>query len=95
MEKVREMKELRGKIWFEECRPFGYEVLDIRFGGVAVRLESARRRLEAWISGEVERLEELEEDRLPYAVDRQNKDHRLCAAPLWEYIVSAGNMAGI
>lgn len=95
VEKVREMKELRGKIWFEECRPFGYEVLDIRFGGVAVRLESARRRLEAWISGEVEHLEELEEDRLPYAVDRQNKDHRLCAAPLWEYIVSAGNMAGI
>lgn len=95
VEKTGELKGLRGKIWFEECRPFGYEVLDIRFGGVAVRLESARRRLEAWIAGEIEHLEELEEERLPYAVDGQNREHRLCAVPLWEHIVSAGNMAGI
>ena len=95
VEKVKELKDLRGKIWFAECRPFGYEVLDIRFGGVAVRLESARKRLEDWISGKVERLEELEEERLPYAVDAENREHRLCAVPLWEHIVSAGNMAGI
>ena len=93
--KVEELRRQRGEIWFRECRPFGFEVLDIRLGGVKVRLESAAARLESWLSGRTEILEELEEERLVYAWDPENPEHRLCAENLWEKIVSAGNMAGV
>ena len=94
-DKVGELRRKREKIWFEECRPFGYEVLDIRFGGVETRLRSALRRLRAWTAGEISRVEELEETRLPYAVDERDKEHRMCAGGFWQNMVSAGNIAGI
>lgn len=93
--KAYELKELRKQIWFGECRPFGFEVLDIRLGAAAIRMESARKRLESWISGEAESLEELEVPRILYTEDRENPEHRQCAAVLWQNIVSAGNIAGV
>lgn len=94
-EKAEMLRRMRGEIWFYECRPFGFEILDIRFGAVSIRLRSARKRLESWIDGYVERIEELEEPRLLFAEDKNNPAHRQCAAGFWENIVSAGNIAGI
>lgn len=93
--KARSLREARREIWFQECSPFGYEVLDIRFGGIQTRLESAVQRLEDYLAGRVERIRELEEDMLPYHVDDKNREHILCQANLWENIVSAGNIAGV
>ena len=56
----------RETLWFSDARPFGYELLDIRFGGVGSRLKSCQRRLRAYLEGSVPRLEELEQARLPY-----------------------------
>lgn len=39
------LADLRQKIWMEECKVFGYEVLDIRLAGVRARLEYAGKRL--------------------------------------------------
>ena len=41
-----------------EKKSFGYELIDLRMGGVITRLDSTRRRLS--------RLEELETERIPY-----------------------------
>lgn len=89
------LRRKREKIWFSECRPFGYEVLDIRFGGVEVRLRSAARRLRLWTGGGIGRVEELEERRLPYVLDEKDENHRMCAGGFWQNLVSAGNIAGI
>ncbi len=94
-EKADEFKSMREEIWFRECRPFGFEVLDIRLGAVAVRLRTARRRLEQWITGETDRLEEVEEPRIVYTEDAEHPEHRQCAGGFWQNIVSAGNIAGI
>ena len=94
-EKAEMLRELREQIWFYECRPFGYEVLDIRLGAISVRLRSARKRMESWIAGRAGRLEELEEPRLLYSEDKDNPAHSQCAAGFWENIVSAGNVSGI
>lgn len=93
--KVWELKEARKKIWFEECSPFGYEVLDIRYGGVKTRLESAVQRVEAYLNGDIGRLEELEEKMLIYEEDTKNVGHKFCAEGDWRNIVSGGNISGI
>ena len=74
---------------------FVIEVLDIRIGGVWVRLNSAVQRIEFYLNGEVERLEELEEPMLIYNEDKIDKNHKLCMENFWQNIVSAGNIAGI
>lgn len=46
--------------WFKECKPFGWEVQEIRFGGVRARILGCKMRLQAYINGEIDCIEELE-----------------------------------
>ena len=55
--------------WYRESKPFGFEVQEQRIGGLRLRLEAARERLLAYLSGEVEDLPELTVDPLPYRLD--------------------------
>lgn len=66
LENLEHMHRLREKLWLESCKPFGYEILDIKLNGVAGRLKACRRRIEAYLEGKTSRLEELEQERLPY-----------------------------
>lgn len=50
--------------WFSTYKPFGWEVLDIRYGGLAARIESATQRLSDFVAGRIDRIEELDEERL-------------------------------
>jgi hypothetical protein len=52
------------KQWFTENKPFGFDVQDIRIGGVIKRLSSCRRRLLDYANGKIEKIDELEIDRL-------------------------------
>ena len=74
----------RQKLWMEEYKPFGYELLDIRFAGVSARARSEAARIEAFTEGKLEHIEELEVELLP------------CRVPnLWDRMISAGNMEGV
>jgi hypothetical protein len=70
--------------YFDEYKPIGWEVLDIRHGGVAARLETAIDRLDNYLTGKIPRIEELEEERLSFSGNgkiRQNLDYlALCSA---------------
>jgi len=48
-------------LWHKENKPQGFDVQDIRLGGLQRRLEHCRKRLAAYLEGTVDRLEELEE----------------------------------
>ncbi|MDO4274387.1 MAG: beta-N-acetylhexosaminidase [Eubacteriales bacterium] len=89
------LKEQREGLWFLECKPFGYEVLDIRIGGLVTRLESAQKRIRGYLTDKWDSIPELEEKRLPYCRRDEDDSHRLCACNLWERIVSAGNLDGV
>ena len=41
-------------------------MFDVRVGGLKERVMAAAARMEAWLSGEIDRVEELELPRLPY-----------------------------
>ena len=49
------------KQWMLENKGHGFDVSDARIGGVMTRLESCADRLEDYIAGRIERIEELEE----------------------------------
>ena len=87
-EYVEKMKLKREEIWTEDCKMFGFELLDIRIGAIATRLKSIARRLKAYVSEEVEQLEELEETRLLYQFIPEDKSRRLCWQSFWQRIIS-------
>lgn len=82
-----ELLEAWQTLWDQECRPFGFEVLEVRLAGVRSRLETAATRVEAWCDGRLEALEELAEPRLP--VLRQPGGTRMHGVYFWREIVSA------
>lgn len=92
---MRELLHCRRKIWFEECKPFGFEILDIRLQGVIARLESTKIRIDEFVSGQVDRLEELEEERIIFSRDEKDMSHTQCSCPFWHNIISAGNIVGV
>ena len=49
--------------WYREAKKNGFDVQDIRFGGLVNRLAAVRERLIAYCNGEEERIEELELER--------------------------------
>ncbi|MBQ9976954.1 MAG: beta-N-acetylhexosaminidase [Clostridia bacterium] len=52
------------RAWMEYCKPFGWEVYDIKYGGVINRIDTAKMRILDYLEGRVDRLEELEAERL-------------------------------
>ncbi|KAH9821762.1 family 20 glycoside hydrolase [Melampsora americana] len=48
------------ELWMSMYKPFGWEVLELRYGGLRSRLETMRFRLNEFMKGRLERLEELE-----------------------------------
>lgn len=80
---LEDMKLIREKLWMEDAKPFGYELLDIKLGGVITRLNSACRRIKQYLSGNIVRLEELEEERLPYFEEAADKRENR-----WSQIIS-------
>ena len=61
---LSETAKARRKIWTEECRAFGSDVLDHRFGAMLMRLEVTQEVLTDYIQGKIKQIDELEEDRL-------------------------------
>ena len=51
-------------MWMKENKPFGYEIVDIRLGGLKNRLIYAKNKIFKYIEGEITKIEELEETQL-------------------------------
>ncbi len=52
--------------WFEIYKPFGWDVMDMRWGALLARIDSAIRQLKGYLEGKCERIEELEVERLDF-----------------------------
>ncbi|OXM16990.1 beta-N-acetylhexosaminidase [Paenibacillus herberti] len=62
--KVRELRNAHRKQWFSTYKAFGWEVIDLRYGGLLARIDSAMQRLREYLDGETDTIEELEAERL-------------------------------
>lgn len=60
------------KQWMKENKPFGFEVQDIRLGGLARRLDACRKRLLEYLDGKLDSIPELEEEILPFGEEEHS-----------------------
>lgn len=63
---VRDLQTAHRDRWYAINKPFGWEVIDYRYGSLIAALESAVKRIADYVAGTIGRLEELEERRLPF-----------------------------
>ena len=59
-------------LWHSENKAFGFDVYDLRTGGTKARIETAIRKLKAYVNGVIDSIEELETERL-YCLAEDNK----------------------
>ncbi len=65
LEKLEHFHKTYQKQWFAENKPHGFDVQDIRLGGLIMRVRSCLDRLADWQEGRISIIEELEENQLP------------------------------
>ena len=70
---VKEFIEDFRKMWFTDSKPHGFDIQDIRLGGVVQRLKANRERLIAYANGEIEVIPELEEKLTPVLFGNEQK----------------------
>jgi hypothetical protein len=58
---LKTLHQARKKVWFKEFKPFGWEVIDGRFGWQTARLQTLKERLKAYCKGDIKQIEEFDE----------------------------------
>jgi hexosaminidase len=75
--------------WYKENKPFGFDVQDIRIGGLKERIRAVIWAVDSYLNKEIEKIEELEQERLVLD-QRENPGYR--TLPLyhndWRYMVT-------
>lgn len=73
IEKLSVFNEKYCKQWFIENKPFGYEVVQTRLVSLKERCAFAEKRVKDYLSGKIEKIEELEDERLKYFGECEDK----------------------
>ena len=64
-EKTAALHKSHKAAWFRNNKIVGWQNLDIRYGGVMTRCDTARELIDLYLDGKADTIEELEEARLP------------------------------
>ncbi|MBQ8428202.1 MAG: beta-N-acetylhexosaminidase [Clostridia bacterium] len=82
---VRVFYEAFKTLWMKENKPHGFDVQDIRIGGLLQRLSACKARIKEYLAGKVDKIDELEEELLPF--QNLEPDGTLCMNT-WVYNVT-------
>ena len=64
IDKLNALKDAHRASWMEYNKPFGWEIFDIRYGGVLLRFDTVKQRVNEYLRGDIEHIEELEAERV-------------------------------
>ncbi|TPF73415.1 beta-N-acetylhexosaminidase [Bacillus sp. D12] len=81
--------------WMEENKIFGLDVFDLRMGGLLQRIQSAINRLNDYLKGRINELEELEQEILYFDGREKEEETSAISANLWHTIATPSVIAGI
>ncbi len=97
--RFHKFKEVFRELWLSTYKPFGFEVIDMRVGTVLARIETLKFRLNEYLTGKIDKIEELEEERLYYHLDDWQKytckDLNLRTATYLKYVNPSSISMGI
>ena len=65
-ELIEKFYEAYKAVWFRDNKPFGFEIQEMRIGALLLRLTSCRDRLQSYLNGEINVIEELAVEHLPF-----------------------------
>ena len=60
--RYRKLSRQRTELWMNSTRPFGVESLHMEYGGIIERLGFISERLTQYVNGEIDIVEELEQE---------------------------------
>ena len=89
--RVSDLRDVHMKNWFDQYKALGWDIMDMRYGSLLARIDSAITEIKAYLAGETEKIEELEEERLYY----DGKPGPVDYANYYSMIVSASTIAPI
>ena len=88
--RLRSLWNYHRALWMSIHQPAGWEILDLRYGALLARIDTAQKRVNDYLEGRICALRELEEERLPFD-GRPGVDDLICNS--YDRIVSASRMA--
>ena len=76
------------KQWYTENKPYGFDVQELRVGGVKTRVDSCRERLLEYVNGNVSEIPELTDEILPISTSswlyrKNDYDYLATVSTLW------------
>ena len=80
------------ELWHKENKPHGFEVQDIRLGGLIQRVKACKQRLDGYLNGEIAKLEELEEVILDFWGNRDKYEKTTPCCQNWGGTVTANQI---
>ena len=66
-EEMLTLRRVHMKNWFDLYKPLGWDIMDMRYGSLVTRINSAIEEINMYLCGELDRIVELEEERLVYS----------------------------
>ena len=87
--RVEELRSEHRKQWFRTYKPFGWEVIDMRYGGLLARIDTAIERLSDYVNGIIDKIEELEAEKLYFDGCGNEEEAHLIRCNIYHRIVSA------
>lgn len=65
-ERMCELRRLHRRDFFDVYKPIGWEILDIRYGGAIMRIDTSIERIDDYLNGRIDVIDEFEEQRLSF-----------------------------
>ena len=93
--RVEELREAHMRQWLATSKPFGWEVLDLRYGGLLSRIDTAIFRLIQYLNGDIDSIPELGAERLSYNGVNKAEKITFPRENLYHRIASASNIIGV
>ncbi len=82
-EKIKALQKAHKASWMKYNKPFGWEVHDIRYGGMVMRFDTTKERILDYLEGTLQNIEELEADRLYIHASDANVADKIGGNFLW------------
>ncbi|MDR0405337.1 MAG: beta-N-acetylhexosaminidase [Clostridiales bacterium] len=95
-ERTAALRESHRKLWHLHNKPFGWEVMDVRYGGVLARIDTASWRIGEYCAGRLDALEELAAKRLCFNGEVNGVPHGNLHIPwmgFYEALTTAGDLS--
>ncbi|WP_052427434.1 family 20 glycosylhydrolase [Neobacillus niacini] len=93
--RVEQFIEVYHNQWMEENKIFGLDVFDLRIGGLLRRIETAVLRINAYLTGQNTKIEELEQEILYFDSQQLKGETKAISANLWHTIATSSVIDGV